>query len=585
MTAFTVAHLALAGLCALFAAVHVAMGIAVRSEPAHRWVAASFIGCCVLALSIAGSSSAAHRSLGNPTPFILLAVLTVSVLPVVLTQTVWSVLDWPMTPTRRVLRALVGLLLLPTGMQIAWLLLHGDARADAWETARYGTLMTAIPYHLGTLLIGGIWLVEAVRALKSNRGLAWAAIAATVPAFGLSIREALISSGVVQGPTLLGVIALPLGLFGSVSLVVRYVRAMRPPKTPDDSGQQPYARLQRLGKGGMGEAWLAVRATEGGFRRWVVLKHVRVDRREAHIIERFLVEARIAARLHHPNIVSVYDLHPSDEGWSMVMEYLAGPSLWDVLTRCFERESFAPLGAVLQIIEQVCRGLECAHSHGILHRDISPDNIIVTFDGQAKLLDFGIAKEATRFDNEQPGIPAFNAQTQDGQASVVGKSQYLAPERIGGEPATVEADVFAMGLVLVQLLGAALPERGADLAGHPAPVSPHRPDLPEAVEAVVRRALAAHPKQRYRSAAALADDLKALQAGVQPLELTAWVRDLCTARYRLATRLQDLDTPDEASVSTAFAEFGATNEGAQAEVVPTAPSAQEFREPVSTTVD
>lgn len=552
MNAFSAVHLALAGLCALLGAVHVAMWVAVRSEPAHKWVALSFLGFTVLDVGIAGSSSAAEGSLGPVAPWLLVTVLTTLALPPILVRTAWAMLDWPMTRARWAVALATVALVLPVVVQVVWFVVTDDPRAASWEAARYANPATAAPYHAALLVTGAVWIVEPVRALATSRGLAWAALLAAVPAVLLSAREVLHTAGAIDGPTLIGVTGLPLGVFASASLVVRYVQAVRAQRTSAGVQEERYRRMIRLGKGGMGEAWLAVRAGEADFRRWVVVKRIRLDRIDDDLVDRFLAEARIAARLHHANIVSVYDLQRTDDGWSIVMEYLAGPSLWDILARCYETETFAPLQAVASIGEQICRGLECAHSRGVMHRDVSPDNIIVTFDGVAKLLDFGIAKQAGVSANDPSGTSGRDGETM-ASGGVVGKAQYMAPERTVGEPAGPESDIYSLGLVLVQLLGAPLPPRGAELAGRPDPVSSYRADVPEALEAIVCRALAAHPKMRYRSADAMAADLRALSSTFEPCDVGRWVRELCPRKWELTRDLEALERPTKEQVADLFA--------------------------------
>ena len=590
MNAFSAVHLGLAGLCALLAAVHVAMWIAVRSEPAHKWVALSFIGYVVLDLGLAGGSSAAEGSLGAPGVWILATILTTLALPAILVRTAWAMLDWPVTPQRKYLMWGTVVLVSPVVVQVVWFVLSGDPRAESWETARYANAYTAAPYHAALLITGAVWIVDSARALPGARGLALAALGAAVPAVGLSAREVLHTAGVIDGPTLIGVTGLPLVGFASASMVVRYVQAVRANVEPEvSSGEEAepprYRRLVRLGKGGMGEAWLAVRAGEAGFRRWVVVKRIRLDRIDDDLVDRFLVEARIAARLHHPNVVAVYDLQRTKDGWSIVMEYLAGPSLWDILARCYEEETFAPLSAVCQIVEQICRGLECAHSRGVMHRDISPDNILVTFDGVAKVLDFGIAKEANSPGAEVSTTAGHYGETM-ASGGVVGKQQYMSPERSIGEPAGPGSDLYSLGLVMVQLLGAPIPPKGADLAGHPQPVGNHRPDVPGGIEAIVRRALDPHPKARYADAGEMAADLRALIPDFEHCDVGSWLRGLCPRKYDLTRNLEDLEAPTKEQVADLFARaIEPTDDSAIAAIAETKAGPGPTQGPVHTTVD
>lgn len=566
MNLFSAVHLALAGLCLGLGVLHIAMWFVARRERGHEWAALSFVGFTLLDASIAGSSSAAAGSLGAPEPWLWLTVVTPIVIPAAMAMTLWSIFERRLDVTRMgIALGLVGVNL-PISIQIAWLLATDALAAPSWEAVRFGTPWSVVLYEISFLLVTTTWLIEAWLAIPSRGFLARITIVATVVVVILAGWELALRAGLVLGPTLIGVVGLPFGLVASASLVRRYVAEgqTRPRETAKPSSYRP---LVRLATGGMGELWLGVRSGKAGFRRFVVIKRIRIDKSDRSLVERFLSEARIAARLHHPNIVSVYDLDRTSQGWSMVMEYLPGPSLWDVLMRCHTQRTFAPIGVVLDIAEQICRGLECAHSHGVMHRDVSPDNVIVTFDGVAKLLDFGIAKEArarARARARVQGITGAHAtgdtdtfaRVESGPhtllGGVLGKTQYLAPERMLGGDATPETDLFAVGLVLVQLLGAPIPTHGADLADHPRPVTQHRRDVPHEVEAIVRRALAAHPWARYRSAAAMAADLRRLSAAHASLQPSDWVRELFPQEYARQRELDRLPEPDERSVAALF---------------------------------
>jgi eukaryotic-like serine/threonine-protein kinase len=542
VNAFAALHLGLASVCVVMAGLHGAMWLALRTEVAHRWVTLSFIGFAALSLGIAGSSRASLGSLGAAQPWLALTVPTALLLPMALVRTVWAVLDRPMTRLRRRLLALIVVLSLPIGVQLAWFIASGHPAASSYESSRYVVAPVAISYSAAILLVAAVWVVEGIRAIRTLRTLAWAVVLGTVPSGVVAVREAAILVSASEGPTLIAFVGLPLALLASVSLVIRYIRAIRQSAVSDPA--EEYRRMARLGTGGMGELWLALRSRVGGFQRWVVLKKIRFP--NPHAIERFLMEARVAARLHHPNIVAVYDLGRYEDGWYIVMEYLPGPSLHEILQRCYEAQLDPPPGIVAEIGEQICRGLSCAHDHGILHRDISPDNVIVTFDGVTKLLDFGIAKEIDAAEAIGPVVSGSKGVTVPG--GIAGKARYLAPERIAGEPASVASDLFSLGLVLAQLLGAALPERGADLAGLRDPVSKDHPCAPQ-LEAIVRKALAAQPEQRWESAAAMADALRDVAVAPGSGELSTWVRELFPERRQALSSLVTLQDPAPADVS------------------------------------
>ena len=215
--------------------------------------------------------------------------------------------------------------------------------------------------------------------------------------------------------------------------------------------------------------------------------------------ERFLREARLAARLSHPNVVGVYDAGETDDGRPyIVMEHVDGTTLADLLR---ERSRLSSPEAV-DLAVQACRGLAHAHAAGLVHRDVKPQNLLLRRDGTLKIADFGIARatEAT-------------ALTQAG--TVLGTAAYLSPEQAAGEAVTTSADVYALGAVLYELLTGRPPYRPASLAelgelqtaGSVAPVSELAPEVPPHVEDAVMRSLARNPAYRPASAEALAREL------------------------------------------------------------------------------
>jgi eukaryotic-like serine/threonine-protein kinase len=214
--------------------------------------------------------------------------------------------------------------------------------------------------------------------------------------------------------------------------------------------------------------------------------------------DRFLREARLAAQLSHPNIVQVFDVGEDDGRPFIVMECVEGATLADEVK---ERGKLEP-AEVVDLALQICGGLEHAHAAGLVHRDIKPQNLLLSSDGTVKIADFGIARaaEATRL-------------TQIG--SVLGTAAYLSPEQALGEEVTAAADIYSLGCVLYELLTGRTPYLFETLpelvVKHReesiAPLSEVRPDVPERLEAAVMHALARNPDYRTESAAALAEEL------------------------------------------------------------------------------
>ena len=214
---------------------------------------------------------------------------------------------------------------------------------------------------------------------------------------------------------------------------------------------------------------------------------------------RFLREARIAARLSHPNIVQIYDVGEENGRPFIVMEYVEGETIAQELTRA--GGSLAPVDAVARAVD-VCAGLERAHSAGLVHRDIKPRNLLVSSDGVVKIADFGIAHA-----DDGTGL------TETG--SVMGTAAYIAPEQATGEEVTAAADLYALGAVLYELLTGTPPHgtgRTTELLlrhreGAITPVRDLAPEVPPALETIVMGCLARDPRYRPSSAAALAHAL------------------------------------------------------------------------------
>ena len=271
-----------------------------------------------------------------------------------------------------------------------------------------------------------------------------------------------------------------------------------------------------LGTGGMSEIFLG-REPSG---RLVVIKRILPHlARQPNFVSMFLDEARIGSLIHHPNVVEVYELGQVGLDLFMVMEYLEGENGSSLLRRLVARNDRLSYALAAYIVARACRGMEAAHTQcdeagkplALVHRDISPPNVFLTYDGQVKVLDFGIAMAAQRL-----------AQTATGELK--GKFQYMSPEQCRGEPLDERSDVFSLGILLWELsTQRQLFSRPNELlvlkavCEDPIP-SPSRnaSDYPEFLESMCNKALERDKSRRYATAAAMADELEAAVGMLMP---------------------------------------------------------------------
>ena len=298
-----------------------------------------------------------------------------------------------------------------------------------------------------------------------------------------------------------------------------------------------YDILGSLARGGMAELFVARLAGIEGFAKRVVVKRVLPGlARDREFVDMFLEEARLAATLDHRNIVQVHDIGHDAEGHFFAMELLHGSDVAQILRVMSERGTGLPLAFALEIARGACAGLHHAHERvgptgaplGLVHRDVSPQNLFVTFDGAVKLLDFGIAKAVQRISNHY---------TRSG--TLRGKLPYMSPEQCRGEVLDRRSDIFSLSVVLWEMsVGARLYGAGGEgdfdilkaiVDQEAPPPSSRRPDYPPELERIVLRGLRRDRAARYQTADELAADLEAFTRArslwVSPRELVALMAD------------------------------------------------------------
>src|SRR3712207_3762847 len=267
-----------------------------------------------------------------------------------------------------------------------------------------------------------------------------------------------------------------------------------------------YTLLEVLGDGGMARVYLA---RDNVLDREVALKVLRDQYGyDEALVERFRREARNAASLNHPNIVQVYDQGRDDDGtYYIAMEYVPGGTLKDLMAK---EGSLAPKEAA-GIASRVAVALEVAHGRGIVHRDIKPQNVLLSASGEPKVADFGIARAAS-------------SKTMTETNLILGTAAYMSPEQVRGEPVGPASDLYSLGVVLYEMLTSRLPYQADDPIAtamkHTNDPVPHpreaNPAVPEDVDALVVKLLAKRPEDRYASAAELAEDLRRVRDGLPP---------------------------------------------------------------------
>jgi serine/threonine-protein kinase len=262
-----------------------------------------------------------------------------------------------------------------------------------------------------------------------------------------------------------------------------------------------YRMSRKLGGGGMADVYLA-EDQELGRRVAIKILHGRYVNDE-QFVERFRREATHAARLSHPNIVSIFDRGEADGSYFIVMEYVEGKTLKELI----RSRGLCPVPVAIAYTRQILSALRYAHRNGVIHRDIKPHNVIVDTEGVVKVTDFGIARAGA------------SQMTEEG--AIIGTAQYLSPEQARGAPVDQTSDLYSTGIVLYELLTGEVPFTGESpveiamkhLTEVPPVPSAIRSEIPGDLDLVVVRALAKEPADRYQSAAAMDADLEAVARG------------------------------------------------------------------------
>ncbi|APR76234.1 serine/threonine protein kinase [Minicystis rosea] len=288
--------------------------------------------------------------------------------------------------------------------------------------------------------------------------------------------------------------------------------------------------LEEIASGGMATVYLGRLMGPARFGRMVAIKRLHDHlARDEELVSMLLDEARMAGRIQHPNVVAMLDVVTLEERVLLVMEYVEGETLHRLQKLVMERRSRIPPPIASAVIIDMLRGLHAAHEAkderggplSLIHRDVTPHNIMLRRDGTSLVVDFGIAKAAGQMHTTEEG-------------KIKGKLPYMAPEQVRGDPLTRRVDIYAAGAVLWEALVGERFVRGASegevlerlLFGKADPPSKHAPDIPSAVDALVLRALARDPAERFGTAAEMARALEDAMRPALPSRVAEWLEDL-----------------------------------------------------------
>ncbi len=277
-------------------------------------------------------------------------------------------------------------------------------------------------------------------------------------------------------------------------------------------GSYYYRIIRKIADGGMGSVYEVEQQGAEGFVKRIALKTIiRRYTKDKAFVDMFIGEAKLVANLVHPNIVQIYQLGRTTENFFIAMEYIDGITLEQFLQRHYDERRKIPLNLATFIVSRICRGLEYAHTKtdrlsrplSIVHRDVSPKNILINTEGECKLTDFGIAK-------------ARNYMEQDEERVLMGKVEYMSPEQANYRITDARSDLFSLGIVYAELLTGNNEFIGADTRGTLElvrkavlpDIKQERPDIPQEIVNIVNKALQRDPLQRYQTATDMVLDLE-----------------------------------------------------------------------------
>lgn len=287
-----------------------------------------------------------------------------------------------------------------------------------------------------------------------------------------------------------------------------------------------YRILERLGRGGMGTVY---KAEQIDLQRLVALKVISEEHtKDKDFIELFIHEARAAARLNHPNIVQVYDVKRHNDIYYFSMEYVSGGSVQEILNK----QRRIPVDQAVRWILDAARGLDYAHKKGIVHRDVKPDNLMISETGMVKIGDMGLARGL----NEKVGPQE--------ETSVIGTPHYIAPEQVLGRPADFRSDIYSLGATAYRMLAGVTPFQAPsvrDLVNkkvrEDAPsVREFNPDVPEELARIVTRMMERDPDKRYQTMAEVVEDLERFQRGQAGIEAAGRAEGSTAIRVLVANK-------------------------------------------------